>query len=79
MAGRCRSCGVEMVAETDHAGDDQSCEFCSFCADREGNLKKRSAVEAALKRRIEEEHPEAKEEQVREHIRRQLDEMPAWK
>lgn len=79
MAGKCRSCGQEMVSETDHAGDDIDCEYCAYCADHNCNLKTRDAVERSLRSRVAEEHPDASDDQIREHVRRQLDEMPAWK
>jgi len=67
-----------MVSETEHAGEDPDCPYCGYCADHTCDLKSRGAVEAALMRRVKEEHPAATDEQAREHVRRQLDAMPAW-
>jgi hypothetical protein len=77
MVERCKSCGIEMPSATDHAGEDIDNPYCSNCADHEGNLKSRKAVEENLKRRLMEEH-DADEHKAREAARRQMDEMPAW-
>ncbi|MDY6770925.1 MAG: zinc ribbon domain-containing protein [Candidatus Nanohaloarchaea archaeon] len=79
MVERCESCGVEMPSEEDHAGDDAGIPYCSACADHEGELLSRSAVEQKVADRLMAEHDVGDREKALRHVRRKLDEMPAWK
>ncbi|MDY6777587.1 MAG: zinc ribbon domain-containing protein [Candidatus Nanohaloarchaea archaeon] len=78
MIERCRSCGRELVTEDDHADGDVETPFCTTCADREGNLYRRERVEDRLVAELQEEE-DVDEHAARQHVRRKLDEMPAWK
>lgn len=77
MVERCESCGQELVTADDHAGGDRSNPYCSTCADHEGNLLSRKAIEDRLVEQAMNEH-DAEEQQARQYVRRQMDEMPAW-
>lgn len=78
MVEQCESCGRQMMTADDHAGDDLSIPYCDTCADHEGELLPRSAIEDRLVREAMDEH-DATEQEARQYIQRQLDEMPAWK
>lgn len=77
MVERCESCGQELVTTEDHAGGDISIPYCSTCADHNGNLLSRKAIEERLIDQAMDEH-DADEQEARQYVRRQMDEMPAW-
>lgn len=79
MVERCESCGIEMPSEDDHAGADPSIPYCGTCADHEGELLSRPAVEDRLVERLMEDHDVQDREKALRHVRRKLDEMPAWR
>lgn len=79
MVEQCESCGVEMPSADDHAGNDTDIPYCDTCADHEGDLLARPAVEDRLVDRLMEEHDVDDREKAEKHVQRKLDEMPAWR